>query len=205
MTSQPIHYKNEDAFSSTQAELLELLLHSQEDFYPWNLAEPQVDDYLTDLECGFFLDDWQDEDIKSASQVFFNQLHECWETPSLKAKETLQALLTKRFAGLMPNAWLEAIANQAQHVFSSNLSFADQLVLCVQPLLPSWAEDDLLVLARPLAYTMRGSSAPNQASIPGGVHSAEWTELSPIEQVRISLAAAHSALLELQNATSNPE
>ena len=83
MTSQPIHYENrEDALRQAQAELLEALLQPEEDFYPWNPAEPEAESYFTDLERGFLLSDWQGEDeIADASQDFFNQLHQCWTSP----------------------------------------------------------------------------------------------------------------------------
>jgi hypothetical protein len=100
---------------------------------------------------------------------------------------------------------LEAIASKAQQIFSTNLSLADQLVLCVKPLLPNWADEDLLVLARPLAYAMRGASDSNGESIPGVPRPVEWTELTQMEQVRMSLAVAHSALVQLNNSTGDPE
>jgi len=113
--------------------------------------------------------------------------------------------LSQRFAAFMPEAWLEAIANTARQVFPSNLSFADQLVMCVKPLLPDWAEEDLLVFARPWAYAMRGTSEPADQVTPRGVRPVEWRELSQMEQVRLSLAVAHSALIELKNSPGDPE
>jgi hypothetical protein len=200
MSSQPIQYyeDREDALSGVKGELLEVLLHSEDNCYPWNPMEPEAEDYFAELERGYLLPDWQeDEEMKSASQGFFNQLHECWTSLSLSASETLMGSLAHRFSALMPQSWLEAIANKAQQVVSTNLSLADQLVLCVKPLLPSWTEEDLLVLARPLAYAMRGNSEP--------VPSADWEELSQMEQVRLSLRVAHSTLAQLNDATENLE
>lgn len=207
MTSQPIHYENrEDALRQAQAELLEALLQPEEDFYPWNPAEPEAESYFTELERGFLLSDWQGEDeIADASQDFFNQLHQCWTSPVLSETDTLTVSLSERFAAFMPQTWLEAIANKARQVFSSNLSFADQLVLCVKPLLDNWAEEDLLVLARPLAYAMRGASQPEPEAPLNVVQHLEWTELSPMEQVRLTLAVAHSALAQLKNSSGDPE
>lgn len=203
MTSQPIHYQNcKDALSGTQGELLEVLLLSEEDFYPWNPAEPEAEAYFAELERGFLLSDWQEEEeIKSASQALFNQLHQCWAS----AADSLKPSLAERFAAFMPQTWLEAIAKKAQQIFPTNLSLADQLVLCVQPLLPTWAEEDLLVLARPLAYAMRGNSDSTDEDIPSSIRVGEWTELSQMEQVRLTLAVARSALFELKNSTGNSE
>ncbi|HEY9612047.1 hypothetical protein [Allocoleopsis sp.] len=207
MSGQPMQYKNcEDALNSIQGELLEALLHSEEDFYPWNPAEPEAEAYFAELEREFLLEQWQEvEEITQASQTLFNQLHQCWSSSNLVVEEKLRQSLSDRFATLMPEAWLEAIAHKAQQIFSTNMSLAEQLVLCVKPLLPNWAEDDLLVFARPLAYAMRGK-AESGAETPSGVaRSVEWTELSPMEQARLSLTVAHSALLQLQNSSDNAE
>jgi hypothetical protein len=119
-------------------------------------------------------------------------------------EENLRQSLSERFAAFMPEAWLEAIAHKAQQICSTNLSLAEQLVLCVKPLLPNWAEDDLLVFARPLAYAMRGKS--DSATETHRVASPiEWTELSSMEQARLSLTVAHSALLQLQNSSDDSE
>ena len=207
MSGQPMQYKNcEDTLNSIQGELLEALLHSEEDFYPWNPAEPEAEAYFAELEREFLLEQWQEvEEITQASQTLFNQLHQCWSSSNLVVEENLRQSLSDRFAVLMPEAWLEAIAHKAQQIFSTNLSLADQLVLCVKPLLPNWAEDDLLVFARPLAYAMRGKSESGAETPSGVVRPVEWTELSPMEQARLSLTVAHSALLQLQNFSDNPE
>jgi hypothetical protein len=206
MSSQPMQYRNcEDALNTMQGELLEALLQSEDDFYPWNPAEPEAEAYFAQLESEFSLDEWQeDEEIIQASQALFNRLHQCWPSPVLVAEEKLRQALSERFAALMPEAWMEAIAHKAQQVFATNLSFADQLVMCVKPLLPNWAEDDLLVMARPLAYAMR--STESSIDFYSGIgRNAEWTELSAMEQVRLSLAVAHSALVQLQHSTDNPD
>ena len=200
MSSQPMQYKNcEDALNSVEGELLEALLQPEEDFYPWNPAELEAEAYFAERERGFFLSDWQEEEeIKSASQALFNQLHECWAPKVSSVTDSLKLSLSKRFGALIPQAWLEAIANQAQQIFQSNLSLADQLVLCVEPVLPNWAQEDLLVFARPWAYAMRGTSeSVEETSVTD--QPVEWTDLSQIEQVRLTLAVAHSALVQLQD------
>lgn len=201
MTSQPIHFQDyEDAWSSAQGELLDALLQSEEDCYPWNPAEPETEAYFAELERGFFLSDWQEEEVvKSASQALFNQLQQCWSSPVLSVADTLNKSLSQRFADFVPHDWLEAIAHTARQVFPTNLSLADQLVLCVQPLLPNWTEEDLLVLARPWAYAMRGNPELTGEATSSIIRSGEWAELSPMEQVRLSLAVAHSALVQLKS------
>ncbi len=207
MPRQPMSYKNcEDAVSSVQGELLEALLQSEDDFYPWNPAEPEAEAYFVERERGFILDQWMEpEEIAQSSQALFNQLHQCWNSPESATDKELHQSLSERFAAFVPEAWLGAIVHKAQELVSSNLSLAEQLVLCVKPLLSNWAEDDLLVLARPLAYAMRGKSESASETYPGFVRKADWQELSSMEQARLSLAIAHSALIQLQNSTENPE
>lgn len=201
MSSQPIQHKyREDALSDVRGELLEALLQPDEDCYPWNPAEPEAEAYFAELERGFLLSGWQEDDkTTQASQAFFHQLHQCWTSSMPVAEDTLNVSLSDRFAAVVPQAWLEAIANQARQIVQANLSVADQLVLCVKPLLPNWAEDDLLVLARPLAYAMRGNSDSTDEGAPSVVRPAQWTELSSMEQARLTLAVAHWTLAQLKN------
>lgn len=204
MASQFIHYEDcEKALSSTQGELLEALLQPDEDFYPWNPAEPEAEVYFAERERGFLLSDWQEEEeIKNASQALFNQLNQCWAPMVSSVTDRLKLLLSERFGALMPQSRLEAIALQAQQIFQSNLSLADQLVLCVEPVLPNWAQEDLLVFARPWAYAMRGISESAVEETPSANRPVEWTQLSQIEQVRLTLEVAHSALVQLQDSES---
>jgi hypothetical protein len=76
---------------------------------------------------------------------------------------------------------------------------AEQLMQCVQELLPNWAEDDLLVLARPFAYSMRSTDAAVIESMLSNLGCQDWTALAEIEQARASLAIAQYALTQLQN------
>ena len=204
MTSQSIQYQDrEDALSQVQGELLEALLISEEDCYPWNPTEPTAYTYFEELEAGFWLDYCpEDEELTSNSQALFNQLHECFSSLVSSSTDNLKSYLSQRFATCCPEEWLNAIASQAQQVFHSNLSLADRLVKCVKPLLPNWSEDDLLMLARPWAYAMRSMPETPDQSLASLVQPVEWTRLSVVEQVRFSLAVAHSALIQLENSAS---
>ncbi|MEW6495939.1 MAG: hypothetical protein AB1589_25975 [Cyanobacteriota bacterium] len=205
MSSQPMQYKNrEDAVSSVQGELLEALLQPEADFYPWNPNEPEAEAYFAEIEREFLLDQWlEQEEITQASHSLFNHFHQLWNSPREVEEARLSESLSKQFS-LMPQAWIEAIAYKAQQVFQTNISLADQLVQCVKPLLPNWAEDDLFVLARPLAYAMR-STCESGKELPNGIRPEDWMELSSMEQVRLSLAVAHSALVQLQHSPENQE
>lgn len=201
MTSQYIQYEDcEKILNSAQGELLEALLQPDEDFYPWNPAEPEAEAYFAQREGGFVLSDWQEEEeINSASQALFDQLQQCWAPRMSPAIDRLKLSLSEQFGSLIPKSWLEAIANKAQQIVQSNLSLADQLVLCVEPLLPNWTQEDLFVFARPWAYAMRGKSEPAAEETSVAHRPVEWTQLSQIEQVRLTLAVAHSALVQLED------
>lgn len=179
-------------YSQCQTELddlLEAVLGADDRVsYPWNPADSGAEAYFAELEQDFTLDGLQPEELTARSQVLFNQLNQMWA----------QMSLSKRFAAHVPQRLLDTIVQQAQQVISTNLSLADQLVQCVREIMPAWDEDDLRVLARPLAYAMRGAETDNNLeSTLGSVRSTEWASLSEIEQARLSLAIARYALANL--------
>lgn len=199
---------NSDRRSLTELELLEALLAPDETSYPWNPSDPESEAYFEEQEQQLLLEDWWEEEIAERSSKFFSQIEQIWgdTVPAQPTEVTqvnhLQANL-QRFAAYIPQGWLQAIALKAHQVLKNKKSVADQLVQCVQELLPNWAEDDLLVLARPFAYTMRGVDPIQNTevveSVLGNACRQEWKTLSDIEQARASLAIARYALAQLQN------
>jgi hypothetical protein len=107
----------------------------------------------------------------------------------------LQGLLAQKFAARVPQDILKTIAQKAYKTVTSPLPLAERLVNCVQDALPSWDMDDLLVLARPLAYAMRNAEA-NDPVAQQSMLSTQWSDLSEVEQARLSLVIAHYALLQ---------
>lgn len=203
MTNKRIRPENyQDSQSQAQLELLEALLLTDVT-YPWNPASPESETYLAALEQEFVLEDWPADEVEARSQGLYTQLEQLWPVANTgsESMQPLSALgneLQQQFAAYLPASWLDSIANQAQHLLSSNLSVAEKLVHCVQQLLPHWAEEDLQVLARPIAYAMRGSEVAGVESTLTGTPPVPWTELSEIEQARITLAVARYALTKLQ-------
>ncbi len=160
--------------------------------YPWNPTDPSAESFLLELEREFSLDDWDDSEVVSRSSDFFNQLDGLWAATDLKTT------LAQKFASV-PQTLLAAIARQAQKVVETSNSLADQLVQCVQDVLPAWADDDLQVLARPLAYAMRSDGADVVEATVNSVRRLEWSDLSETEQARMSLAIARYAIDQLGN------
>jgi hypothetical protein len=162
--------------------------------YPWNPADSASETFFAELEQSFSLDDWQDTEIAARSMAFFSHLDQLWSTNSL------QTMLAQKFAE-MPQALLNAIAHQAQQIAEASNSLADQLVQCVQEILPAWADEDLQVLARPLAYAMRDESDAIESTLKS-IRPVEWTELSETEQAKMSLAVARYAIDQLNAGSS---
>jgi hypothetical protein len=160
--------------------------------YPWNPADSGSDDFFNQLEQRFPLDGVSESEMNDRADAFFANLD------SLFSATSLQTSLAHKFA-TVPQTLLNAIARQAQHVAQSSANLADQLIQCAQVALPQWAEDDLLVLARPLAYAMRGEESNVVDATVKSIRSSQWDQMSETEQARMTLAIARYALKELQN------
>ena len=178
--------------SQTQAQMELLATIVQTDVaYPWNPAQLESESYLADLDQEFaLLDSFSDSDIAEKSQVLFAQLEQVWLATDL------QKSLGEKFARV-PQDFLTRIAQSVQNATVKYQSLADQMVECVLDILPQWAEEDLQVLARPLAYAMRDAD-------PEGVELVMatqrlWAELSEIEQARVGLAVARYAISQRRN------
>ncbi len=176
--------------SQTQAEMELLATIVQTDVaYPWNPAQLESESYLTALEQEFALSDsFSDSDIAQNSQVLFAQLEQVWLTTAL------QKSLREKFARV-PQDFLARIAQSVQNATVKYQSLADQMVECVLDILPQWAEEDLQVLARPLAYAMRDVDSEGAQLVMATRR--PWAQLSEIEQARVSLAVARYAISQL--------
>jgi hypothetical protein len=176
--------------SQTQAEMELLATIIQTDVaYPWNPAQLESESYLVALEQEFaLLDSFSDSDIAQKSQVLFAQLEQVWLA-------NLQKSLRDKFARV-PQDFLARIAQSVHNATVKCQSLADQMVECVLDILPQWAEEDLHVLARPLAYAMREADSEGVEMVIATTK--PWTELSEIEQARVSLAIARYAISQLE-------
>ncbi|MEG3926091.1 MULTISPECIES: hypothetical protein [unclassified Microcoleus] len=177
--------------SQTQAQMELLATIVQTDVaYPWNPAQLESESYLTALEQEFALSDsFSDSDIALKSQVLFSQLEQVWLTTAL------QKSLREKFARV-PQDFLASIAQSVQNATVKYQSLADQMVECVLDILPQWAEEDLQVLARPLAYAMRDVDSEGGELVMATKR--PWDQLSEIEQARVSLAVARYAISQLE-------
>lgn len=179
--------------SQAEAELMDCLLASPAANYPWNPADPETEEYYTQTDADFSLDDWSDEEIGQKSQSFFASIQSCWDdVPSSEPAISPLAALTAKFGARVPQQWLSQIAANVSNLATSNLEPVEQLVQSVQGLLSNWATDDLLVMARPYAYAMRcNTGVDNPENI---VRSLDWAELSEIERAKFTILIAQYAL-----------
>ena len=162
--------------------------------YPWNPAEAEA--FFSQTDRLSILDELSADEVSDRSHQFFSQLDSLWATAGL------QNLLSERFAVRLPQPVLSAIVQRAKAIATTSASLADQLVQCVQDLLPGLTElveEDIYVLARPLAHSMRGEAPTDPLTM---VRSTAWEQLSETEQVRLSLAVARCALDELKGEKS---
>lgn len=198
--------------SPVELELLQTLLEPEDGTYPWNPTDDESEAYFNELEQQLATQDWLDEELTAKSPEFYSKLDSLWSEisthsnyqfqPNQSVLQSLQVTLNSAFAHSVPPGWLNAIATKAAEIFASQQSMGDQLVQCVQSVLPAWDIDDLLVLARPFAYAMRNSESPDVTSIMSKLQNRDWLTLSEIEQAKISVAIADYAFRQLNNFTS---
>jgi len=186
-----------------ELELLELILNEGATPYPWNPADPEVWSHCDALEQEI-ADTWSTEEFEPYVQSLASQFDQLWGTVTPQGALGI-AFPTERFqqfSAQLPAQLLDGIVRRARQAIAENRTLADQLVLCVRDLLPTWAEDDLYVMARPFANAMRsGNDSAQLESTLQSVRCASWEDLSEIEQARLSLAIARYVL----NQQSTPD
>jgi hypothetical protein len=193
--------------SQVDLELLEALLEPDDATYPWNPGDEELEAYFDELEQQFGMQDLLEEELTKRSQDFYSHLDTLWSGISQESDDNhnpqqaqvlnLQQTLSSAFAACVPQALLNTIATKAAEILAAQQSIGEQLVECVQTVLPNWGTEDLLVLARPFTYAMRSSESQNAASALNNLQNNEWTALSEVEKAKVTLAIASYAFNEL--------
>ncbi|MEB3211750.1 MAG: hypothetical protein VKL39_10355 [Leptolyngbyaceae bacterium] len=190
-------------FSSDADEIRQDLLHlilEDEASYPWESSTPASAEFFNTLEQEWVAHQTPEElaSMQTHEHSFFAQLEQQWASPTIDTSvHSVQADLVQHFGDRVPSSLLSGIAQQAQALFATQQPMADQLVQCVQNLFSGVSADDLFVLARPYAYSMRGKQSDDLEVALRSVRYAAWTELSGVEQARLSLAIARYTLSKL--------
>ncbi len=204
--------KNINDLNALDLELLEALLASEDTVYPWNPADVASEAYFDDLEQHLKWQDFSAIELMESANTFYLNLDKIWRETAVETEfETenirnntgndLQKALSNAFS-VIPEVLLTKIAQKATQLLMVEKSASEKLVECVQTLLPNWDRDDLFVLARPFAYYMRSGESDKLTSVIKSLENRDWSNLSEIEQAKISLAIANYALEYLS--TSNP-
>jgi hypothetical protein len=146
--------------------------------YPWNPSESA--DFFNAIDQSPQLSDGLDDgEIETRAHSFFNTLDQLWD-------RSLQTMLVRKFA-TVPQTILASIASQAERLAQTAANQADQLIQCAQQALPQWDIDDLSVMARPMAYAMRGEAKAESIA-------KDWTQLSEVDRAKLVLEIAQYAL-----------
>ncbi|MDJ0518263.1 MAG: hypothetical protein QNJ74_19100 [Trichodesmium sp. MO_231.B1] len=168
--------------------------------YPWNPEAPESEVYFNSLEQELPLSDLlNDMEMTTACQNFYSQTDKLW--PIIDTQNALY----EKFAGFAPKNLLNKLGKIAINVvdqvnrLGSTLSLSDQLVHCVSEVLPGWDLEDLEVMARPLAYSMRGDQNDAVENTLATVQPVDWYDLSEVEQARLSLAIALYAISQVSS------
>lgn len=173
-----------------EMELLAALLEA-ENTYPWNLDADTCEAYIAQHETEM----WSESELSGRATTFYAQLDQIWSHVT-RFEQT--PVWKQQFADFFPPMWIDAIARQAKSILPQK-SLADRLVACVQELLPNWTQEDLFVLARPFAYTMRGTQTQSVEVILNNIDDRDWASLSEIEQARATFALAAFALHQVDH------
>ena len=184
---------NPNSKNNAEAELLQTVLEAElspETPYPWNAAAASR--YFDKLEAATP----ELEVSEAEANGFFSKLDALWgksaakKTAAINLSSLAQQLSSRCVS--VPQAALQAIAQKANVLVDSKLSSLDQLVACVQDVLPQWDVEDLQVMARPYAYAMRSE----EPKLPENV---QWESLSEVEQGRLAMAIANWIMTELEH------
>lgn len=171
------------AADKAQQEMLQAILSPQPP-YPWTPSESvEYFNQTTGDELAL-----SDEEARAGWQTLSAQLDTIWG-----GSASIQEALAQRFARRLSQDVIEQIAAKVNQVVNTGRPLAEQLIACVRDTLTGWDEADLQVMARPLAHAMRGQEEILESTI-NSVRDIEWEALSPMEQARISLAAARWAV-----------
>ena len=193
--------KDNPDLSEARAELLQSVL--AEPSYPW-LPGEIADDYAEEIEAAGQSLEISDEVATQGWQRLSAQLDQIWSG----TEGNVLALLKKKFAARLPENVLAQISDRAQkltHQQNKDISenaqpMVAQMIACVKDTVTNITEADLRVIARPMAFSMRSSSAEKLVdTTAASVRQANWESLSAIDQAKLSLAAARYAIAQLNN------
>ncbi|MFH7242100.1 MAG: hypothetical protein ACHWZW_04540 [Spirulina sp.] len=192
----PMSSPSSDPKSADQskADLLSALV-TPSPIYPWEPNAPEAEPYFATATAT--VDDG-DALIHTALaegwQRFSAQLNNQWGQTSESLVSTILQQLKARLQSPPPDEILQTIAITVTALRGSGQTYLAQIVTCAQAVLPTWDAEDLAVLARPLAYSLRDGHSEILDLNLRSILKSNWQSLSEIEQARLSLTLAALAL-----------
>ncbi|PZV22196.1 MAG: hypothetical protein DCF21_00625 [Leptolyngbya sp.] len=183
---------------------------ASEGAYPWEPLAPEAEGYLASLETEFgALDDGDlTAAIAAGWQILESQMTALATAQQSEAEIAVAAApilgQLRQFQTRMPGGLLQSLATAATALSRSGQPLIDQLVHCVNDILPGWDAADLAVLARPLAYSLRDGRGEIVDLNLRAISDGPWETLSEVEQARLTLTVASVALKAAQ-AGDRPE
>lgn len=197
---KPMTHSSSRAQRSPQTEaelgLLQTILDG-ETAYPWEAT--QAAEHVSQTTAQHSLE-FSEAEADAGWTVLSQQLNTFWGDAIDENAVDVEAALLAKFAGRLSATVADRIAQVAQQVADSGRPLAEQMIACVRETLADWDEVDLQVMARPMAFAMRGQAENIDAAI-NAVRNVEWERLNEIEQARLSLAAARYALDQIETAS----
>lgn len=181
---------------SAEQDLLYSLLDTQWT-YPWEPEAPESDSYFARIEA-----DWDEEataeTLAAGWAVLSQQIEHQWGQATDAGVSVLVHSLIQQFQARMPEDLLVQLATAATQLAKSGQPLVDQLVNCVQTVLVDWQVDDLAVLARPLAFSLRDGRQEILELQLRSLSQTDWSDLSALDQARLSLTIASIALKQAE-------
>ena len=176
---------------------------ASEGSYPWEPLAAEAEGYLTSLETEF--DALDDGDLTAAIAAGWQILEAQMTTlstaqppaPVAPSAAPIPSQL-RQFQTRMPAGLLQRLATAATTLARSGQPLIDQMVQCVNDILPGWDAADLAVLARPLAYSLRDGRGEIVDLNLRAISDGPWENLSEVEQARLTLTIASVALKAAQ-------
>jgi hypothetical protein len=187
----------------SDAAVTDLLSHlvSTDPAYPWDPTDPGAEVYWQRLDeplAALAWDDTIDASLELGWSNLANPLAQRWQVSQPQVAGPDPMVLAGPWQDYLPADLLEILVATAKDLVQRGESRLEQLVSCVSAILPAWDQQDLAVLARPLAYSLRDGQGPDLNT--NQLSNQPWEQRSPVEQARLSLAIAAQVLQALEQA-----
>lgn len=192
MTSDSIRHSSAHFQALAELELVAMILNQVDDPYPWGVVEDTPMWAAMEALEQEVAESWTTDDFSPYVQSLSAAFDAAWDTVQPQELTVVYpSNLFQQFAAQVPSEWLQQIRQRAEQAIAQTQTLADQLVYCVNGLLPGFMDEDLQVLARPFAYAMRsGEEADLLDGTLQSVRRDDWNKLNDVDKARLSLAIA---------------